>query len=148
MALSLTAKKTQLSTQWRRWAEAIADGGDTPTAIEIVEAGAMLSIDKPIDALQADASAIVQVRLLEAQAAKIHAAVAARLAPYGGQAGLRARVAELKAELRRLEPQVGIAPEFIRAGQFAGDAGRIRQAHPRAFAVETKSKKATKKGAK
>lgn len=148
MSLPLTAKKTQLSNQWRRWAEAIADGGETPTAIEILEAGAMLSIEKPIDALQADADAILQVRLLEAHAAKIRDDVAARVAPYGGQAGLREKVSELRQELRRMESLVGISPSLLRAGQISGDAGRIRQAHPRVFTIQAKSKKATKKGRK
>lgn len=148
MPLPLTTKKTQLSTQWRRWAETLADGGEAPAAIEILEAGAMLSIEKPIAALQADADAILQVRLLEANAAKIHAEVAARVAPYGGQAGLREKVSELRQELRRMESLIGISSQTMQAGRIVGEASKIRRAHPRAFEVETKSKKATKKGAK
>ena len=120
--------------QWAAWAAAVADDGTSPSPISVLEAGAVLDIAQPMAALKMDADAILQVRALEEQAAAIKAAVSARLTPYGGEAGLRERMGELRRELARLQGLVG--PEkYLHAGQLSGEASRLRAKHPRVFAA-------------
>jgi hypothetical protein len=119
--------------RWQDWAAALADNGPPPPPLEVLEAGAMLAIESPMAALEADAAAIVRVRDLEAAAARTRAAIAERLANDGGPAGVRERLAAAKAEVRRLEKLVGMDPRSLAAGRADHEAATIRRDHPRAF---------------
>lgn len=152
MATSIESKFAELKRhqldQWREWAQTIADGGPTPTPTAILEAGAVLSIDGPMEALRADADAILEVKAIEDDVARYRARVAEQLAPYGGtEAALRQRIAEYSAELIRMKALAG--PEkHLEAGRLSGEAGRLRAKHPRVFpAGEPVAKSTTKRKA-
>lgn len=134
--------RREAEANWTQWATALADGGGPPEPLALLEAGGLLNIDQPADALEKDAHAIRQVRDLEQQAADLKTRITSQRAPFGDQAERRARIAALRSEIRRLESMSGIHPLSIRAGEMLGDAGRIRRKHPRAFrpaeAVATK----------
>jgi hypothetical protein len=137
--------KNETRVQWKAWAEQLADGGAAPSPLDILEAGAVLDIDSPMAALRADADALLEVRTLEARAAEIKQNYAEQLAPFGGEAGLRERIGELRRELARLQGLAG--PEkYLQAGRLSGDAGRLRQKHPRVF--RDPQAKVSKKGAR
>jgi len=118
---------------WSRWAREIADGGPMPPPLELLEAGALLGLTRPAEALEADARAIVEVRGLEAEAAGLRERSRAQRAPHGDQEQRRARIAELERELRTLRALAGIHPLDVRAGELLGRAGRIRREFPRGF---------------
>jgi hypothetical protein len=85
---------------------------------------------------------LLEVRDLEQRAAHAREKVAAQLAAYGGVDGLRDRIRELKAELRKAEAASGITTGHMIAGQLAGQASRLKAAHPRVFTrVPTKPAK-------
>jgi hypothetical protein len=125
--------RSEALRQWRAWAATLADGGSPPPPLEILEAGARLSIPAPMDALESDAAAIREVRALVEQAARTEAAVAERLAADGGPAGVRERLSAARAECRRLERLVGPDPRMLAVGRARTEADKIRAAHPRAF---------------
>jgi hypothetical protein len=125
--------KRDAAKNWRVWAEAIADGGKPPAVLELLEAAAVLQIREPMAALEADALAINEVRDLELRAQLCRDRIAERTAPFGGAQGVRDRINELKAELRKLEGLVGITATHHQAGQLAGEASRLRAKFPRVF---------------
>ena len=125
--------RRQAEDNWTKWATALADGGSPPAPLELLEAGGLLGIDQPADALEKDAHAIREVRDLESQAAGLREQAAAQRAPHGTQDERRERIAALKREVRLLESLAGVHPLQVRAGEILGAAGRIRRKHPRAF---------------
>ena len=125
------------ASTWARWANAVADGGDPPKPIELLEVGALLAISQPAAALEKDAQAIREVRELEQRAASCRERAAAQRTPHGSRDERRERIAALRAELRRLESVSVVHPLQMQAGELLGAAGRIRRKHPLAFqAVE------------
>jgi hypothetical protein len=140
-----TRLQREAMAKWRAWAEQLANGEKPPAALEALEAGATLGIREPVAALQADAEALLEVRELEQRAADAREKIAAQLAAYGGVGGLRDRIRELKAELRKAEAASGITSGHMLAGQLRGQASRLKTAHPRVFApVPTKPTKKKK----
>jgi hypothetical protein len=125
--------RRQAEDNWRQWATALADGGSPPAPLELLEAGGLLGINQPADALEKDAYAIREVRDLESQAAGLREQAAAQRAPHGTQAERRDRIAALRAEIRKLEGLSGVHPLQVRAGEILGEAGRLRRQHPHAF---------------
>ena len=125
--------RREAELNWAQWATALADGGQPPEPLALLEAGGLLGIDQPADALERDARAIREVRDLEAEAAGLREREAARRAPHGSQEERRAKIGELKAEIRRLETMAGVSPLQMQAGSLLGAAGQIRRKHPRAF---------------
>jgi hypothetical protein len=138
--------KAEALRQWRSWAATLADGGTPPPPLEVLEAGARLGIPVPMDALEADATAIREERALREQADRTEAAVAERVAADGGPAGVRERLAAARAEVRRLERLTGMDPRMLAVGRARAEAGRIREAHPRAFPVQRPQAKRRKGG--
>jgi hypothetical protein len=137
-----TRLQREAMAKWKAWAEQLANGEKPPTALEVLEAGATLGICEPVAELQADAEVLLEVRDLEQRAAHAREKVAAQLAAYGGVDGLRDRIRELKAELRKAEAASGITTGHMIAGQLAGQASRLKAARPRVFApVPTKPTK-------
>ena len=118
---------------WRTWAATLADGGKPPVIAELLEAAAVLAVREPMAALEADAAAVAEVRDLEQRAAICRDAIKQRAAPYGGAEGVRARIAELKRELEKLQGLIGITAVHHQAGTLAGEATRLRARHPRVF---------------
>lgn len=141
--------KSDALRQWRGWAATLADGGSPPPPLEVLEAGARLSIASPMDALENDATALRDERALREQADRTAAAIADRLAADGGPAGVREKLTAAKAEVRRLEKLVGMDPRALGLGQARAAADRIRAAHPRVFPAGTTSAgaRARRKGA-
>jgi hypothetical protein len=125
--------RRQAEDNWTKWATALADGGQPPEPLQLLEAGGLLGIAQPADALEKDANAIREVRDRDAQAAGLREQAATQREPHGTQAERRERIAALRAEIRKLEGLSGIHPFQVRAGEILGAAGRIRRKHPRAF---------------
>jgi hypothetical protein len=150
MAASVAKKfadlKRETLTQWRSWAQSIADGGATPSPMAVLESAAVLGIPEPMAALEADANAISEASAIEWQIKATAEKIEERLAPYGGEAGLRAKIAETRRELDRM---IGLAgPEkWIQHGRMKGDLGRLRGQHPRVFGeIEPAPKTTRRKG--
>lgn len=133
MTGQITKLKREAASKWRAWAEAIADGGKPPSPIEVLEAAAVLELREPWPALEADANAIAEARDLELRAQLCRDKINERTAPFGGAQGVRDRINELRAELRKLEGLVGITALHHQAGQLAGEASRLRAKFPRVF---------------
>lgn len=125
--------RRKAAESWRAWATTLADGGKPPAVAELLEAGVVLQIPEPMAALEADAAALAEARDLEQRAALTRDAIKQRIAPYGGADGVRARIAELKRELERLQGFLGMTRHHVIAGQLAGEATRLRARHPRVF---------------
>lgn len=139
MTAQMNRLKREAAKNWKAWAEAMADGGKPPAVLELLEAGAVLGIREPMAELERDANAIAEVRDLELRAQLCRDRIAERIAPFGGAQGVRDRINELRAELRKLEGLVGITATHHQAGQLAGEASRLRAKHPRVFGdIETK----------
>jgi hypothetical protein len=137
-----TRLQREAIAKWKGWAEQLADGGKPPAALEVLEAGATLGIREPVAELQADAEVLLEVRDLEQRATAAREKIAAQSAAHGGAEGIRERIRTLKAELRKLEGLTGITAAHYSAGQLAGEASRLKAAHPRVFApVPTKPTK-------
>lgn len=139
--------RREAEKNWAQWAVALADGGKPPEPLQLLEAGGLLGIDQPADALEKDVAAIREVRDLEARAAELRERAAAHRTPHGSQEERRVRIAELKAELRRLEALSGIHPLAVHAGELLGSASMIRRKHPRVFrpAERVTTKKTTRR---
>jgi hypothetical protein len=118
---------------WATWAAGLADGGAPPPPLELLEAGGLLGIERPADALEKDANAIREVRDLEQRAAGLRERAKTERAPHGTQAERRARIVALRAEIKKLENLAGVHPWDLHAGQLLGQADRIRSKHPHAF---------------
>ena len=54
--------RREAELNWAQWATALADGGQPPEPLALLEAGGLLGIDQPADALEKDARAIREVR--------------------------------------------------------------------------------------
>lgn len=137
---AFAAAEATARSRWAAWAATLADGGDPPLPLELLEAGALLRVDHPAAALEADADAIREVRQLEAwaDAGRIH--TEQLLAPYGGERGVQERIAELKAELAKLE-EIGNPWRHLSHSHYAGQAKQLRHKHARAFPPETEKQK-------
>jgi len=133
--------KAETLNQWAGWAQSIADGGATPSPLAVLEAGAILGIPEPMEALEKDAAAISEVAALEWEANAIAERIEKQLAPYGGEAGLREKISAMR---RELDAMVRIAgPEkWLRRGQVRGELGRLKARHPRVFPVAPPKPKA------
>jgi hypothetical protein len=130
--------------RWAEWAHAIADGGELPPPMQVLEAGALLGVESPMAALEADAEVLLEVADLERRAAHARDTIAAQSAAHGGPEGIRDRIRTLKVELRKLEGLTGVTAAHHSFGQLAGEASRLRAKHPRVFAT-TATKPATKR---
>ena len=135
------AMKSAALKSWRAWAFTLADGGPPPPPLEVLEAGAVLSIPSPMAALEADAAAVRDERAIRLQADRTEAAVAERLAADGGPAGVRERLSAARAECRRLERLVGPDPRMLAVGRARTEAGKIRERHDRVFPAPSKQAK-------
>jgi hypothetical protein len=111
----------------------MADGGPAPAPLEVLEAGAVLNVREPMAALEADVDAIGEVRRIETQTAALRAKFKAQRAAHGDGVAIRARMGELRRELRRLESLLMPSPEMMTAGRLDRDAAIIRERHPRVF---------------
>lgn len=136
MAVSISQKYSDLKAatleQWRGWAAAVADGKATPTPVAVLEAGAILDIPEPINALRGDADAINAARGLELRIEQLEARDQARVAPFGGYIGAKQRLLELEGEVKAIR---GILHGFgFERGHTNGELSRLKAKHPRVFA--------------
>ena len=129
--------------RWREWCTAIAEGRELPVQPqEVLEAAAVLGERDPGVALSRDSEIVREAIHAEQRAQVLKAAAGRTTEGYGGMAGVRARITELTAELRKLKSLSQIHPALYEAGRLLGDADRIRRAHPHLFpAVPTKPTK-------
>jgi hypothetical protein len=125
---------------WARWAEAMADGGDPPPPLDILEAGAVLQLREPMPQLERDAEAVRQVRELEARSEGLRAKHDEPIAARGGVAAIRARIRELDAELRKLRSLIMPDYRMMNVGRLESEIGAIRKQHPLVFGTEQPEK--------
>jgi hypothetical protein len=86
--------------RWQAWADDLAAGGDMPAVADVLAAGLALGVENALDALAADAAALVAARTLEGRIAGREQYHRELLAPFGGT------FTALKAEIRRVEDEV------------------------------------------
>ena len=129
------AARTNAARQWRAWAASMADGGPAPAPLEVLEAGAVLNVREPMAALEADVDAIGEVRRIETQTAALRAKFKAQRAAHGDGVAIRARMGELRRELRHLEALLMPSPHMMTVGKLDRDASIIRERHPTVFAT-------------
>lgn len=123
--------KTDALSAWQRWAQAVATGGEVPTAREVVDAAHLLGIEHAASQLQADADAIVEVRRCETAAAVCRKAVADKLEAFGGRVeNLEAAVAAAKAEYDRLAEILAAVQDGCSEGFWRGATHEARRGHP------------------
>lgn len=124
--------------QWRGWAETIAEGGNPPVnPITVLEAAGILVIaGPPAVALEADAAALREVRVLEARAEERDRAHAELIGRHGDRDAVQAMVQEAVDELRRVKELATRIGGGSGASYFRNEADRIRNRHPRIFSEE------------
>jgi hypothetical protein len=120
--------------KWRAMVDQVADGGPTPPAREILDAAALLGIREPGEALEDDAQVVANVRAMQARCQRERDDHAAKIAAVGGPAGIAAKVAKLKQELRALEALNGPGVAMC-LGHLAAAATGERRKHPRLYDV-------------
>ena len=135
--LSITEKFQQLRDEslraWFDWAHEIAAGKPAPHPRSLLEVAAVLQIDAPAEALQADADAIREVARLKKQAADLADDLRAKLKPWGGDLSrLDAAINAAATEEKRLRG-VRSTWDWTAAESVADDAQQLRRAHPRVF---------------
>lgn len=131
---SIAAATKVARERWLAWVHELADGRELAVdPLEVVQTAALLDRRDPGPALEADAQVVRRVRDLEAKAEAVRARIAATLAKHGGLDAIRARVAELRAELRQIEKLAGPNPAYMTAGQFAGEAMRLKRDNPHLY---------------
>jgi len=117
---------------WRSWAFAMADGGDRPSPLAVLEAGAVLGLRSPMEELERDVAAIEESRRLDAAADAEEKRVRQRLATWGGSAGLRERIRAAEREVAEMRRWLGPLA-FGSVGSTRGRASDIRQKCSRVF---------------
>ena len=136
---TFTAMKTAAIERWREWAESLSRHGSPPPPLDVLEAGAVLGIPSPMDALERDAEALGTVRHMEDSVARGRAVIAERRAADGGPAGVREKLSAARAEVRRLEKLSGLDPRAIQIEATASEAQALRRKHARAFPAASKT---------
>jgi hypothetical protein len=143
---TFTEIQARAAASWRQWAHQLADGGDPPRPVEVLEAGVVLRLAEPMDALQEAAATIAKVGQLEQRAAAARDDRERQLEPFGGEQGLADRIAELTAQLEQLR-SLASPWRCLDAGQLAGEADRLRRKNPLLWpatpAAPTPAKKTT-----
>jgi hypothetical protein len=124
--------KAEALKTWQRWAQEITDGGDCPSAREVIDVAAILGVDNAAAQLQADADAIAEFDQAERNIALCRKAVADKLEPFGGRVDkLEAAVQAAKSEHARLaaildEVHGGASESF-----WTASVSRLKTAHRR-----------------
>lgn len=96
--------RIEAADRWRAWAKDIAAGGQPPLPRDILEAGALLGIEQPGEALEHDAEAINELTRAEENIEMCAATGAEALKPWGGKPErLAAALQEKKLELQRMQ---------------------------------------------
>jgi hypothetical protein len=138
---SLREKFASLETKairsWRQAAADIAAGGQAPAPEEVLRLGAILRIQSPGEALDADAEAIRNMAKIEARIARDTRECAAMVEPWGGDRD------RLLAEIKATEERLANMKRCLLAGFAPGSdwfkpREQLRRANPRVFPQETR----------
>ncbi len=132
IAKQFAALQTEALARWRGWAAEIAGGGQPPTPVEVLEAGAILEIAGPMQALEDDATALRDAGRLRERAQVVKEQLDRPLREAGGAQAVRDRLDELRAEVRRLENLVG-GHHFAGWSAVLSQVREIERKHPRVF---------------
>lgn len=112
--------RIEAADRWRAWAKDIAAGGPPPLPRDILEAGALLGIEQPGEALEHDAEAINELAAAEKSIAACEKAAAESLKPWGGSAD------KLAAAIEQQEREVARMKELYMAWSDGGNASYWR----------------------
>lgn len=125
--------------RWRGWAVAISEGLPPPGAREVLEVAAIVGIESPGAALEADAQALRDAAGLEVGIAAAEVEVAATLEPHGGSLqALRLKIEGLEAQARDLKSVLVVAASGGRAGHLTSMLNKLRRDNSRVFPKEAR----------
>lgn len=120
--------------RWRAWAKQIAEGGNPPSARDLLEVGAILEVDTPAERLQADADALAELATFERSAESCRRAVAEKLEPFGGRIErLRAKLAATKAEVEQLAATLQDVEHGCSEPHWTSAIHHLKRRHERLF---------------
>ena len=92
------------SATWREWAYRIAEGGALPGVLELLEAGGILGVPSPAEALESDVAAIGKAETLRVSLESKWARVSELLRPFDGDPrNIQAIIDKRKDEIKGLE---------------------------------------------
>lgn len=144
-AAAAAARRAALE-RWAGWAEDMAAGQPMPPIADVLATGAALEIPAALEALAADAGALVKARTLEE---RIRGRMAWRdelLAPFGGSfAGLEAELEAKRREVKDLERRHSSLRWDSRLASLKNQLKEAQLAAPRVFPPAPKKRKPAKK---
>ena len=104
LAGNMAALLESRSATWREWAYRIAEGGALPGVLELLEAGGILGVPSPAEALEEDVAAIGKAETLRVSLEAKWARVAELLRPFDGDPrNIQAIIDKRKDEIKGLE---------------------------------------------
>ena len=104
LAGNMAALLESRSATWREWAYRIAEGGELPGVLELLEAGGILGVPSPAEALEEDVAAIGKNETLKVSLQAKWAKVVELLRPFDGDPrNVQAIIDEKKDEIKGLE---------------------------------------------
>lgn len=103
------AMRREAIKSWRSWAVGIADGGPFPKVAELLAAAAILGIESPAEALEADAESLREFDAATKSFEACDTVLAKMLEPWGGdREKLAAAVEAAEAEAKRMRELLGL----------------------------------------
>jgi hypothetical protein len=130
------ALEAEALRSWRQYAADLAAGSRAPNPEEVLRIGAILRINNPASALEADAGAIAEDRRLADRVDRQRRESAALLEPWGGEVSrLRDEIADLKKRAAELEQKARSAASGC---YWEGPRSRLRLQNPRIFTREAR----------
>ncbi len=142
LSAAATAARRAALEVWSVWAEDLAAGRPMPPVADVLSTGAALEITGAIEALAADAGALVKARALEGRIAGRLQWRAELLQPFGGSfAGLKAELETKRAEVKQLERRVSSLTWDHRLGSLKAELADLKIATPRVFPPAPAKKK-------
>jgi len=104
LAGNMAALLKSRSTTWREWAFRLAEGGELPGPLELLECGGILGVPSPAEALEEDVAAIGKNETLRVSLEAKWAKVVELLRPFDGDPrNVQSIIDEKRDEIKGLE---------------------------------------------
>jgi hypothetical protein len=130
----LVALEKMHRDRWRAMAQQLADGSGSPNALDVVESAAALGIASPVDAIEADAAALRELRAAEAAIESCRARCRELLDPWKGNAAkAQAALAAAEAEVARLKEILAAVSDGCSESFWTNIVYGLQRRHPRVF---------------
>ncbi len=128
---TISELKSEARQKWNRWAVQLADTATLPQAREMLDAGIVLGFDSPADQLERDAKIITAVRARQAEIIAANARTAEWERETGGHEKLTRLVAELQAQLEKVEDmRLGNRHNVHARSTAEREINTLRRQHP------------------